>query len=175
MFITMLAVFTAFVCLVFAYFFFWTIHQDFPPDPSPGPGGFWPALGGTLVLLAWGLTLFARGRNRADDSRLFYVGLLTAGLVAAAGGAALLAGPALWRMDPTRHAYQAIVWLLLIWSAGHVALGILMQLYCLARRMAGRMTAAHDIDIQNVALYWHFATVTTVIAVAVVAGFPLVS
>jgi hypothetical protein len=31
MFITMLADMTAFVCLVFGYFFFWTVHEDFPP------------------------------------------------------------------------------------------------------------------------------------------------
>ena len=42
MFITMLADMTAFVCLVFGYFFFWTIHDDFPPKPSPGPGVDWP-------------------------------------------------------------------------------------------------------------------------------------
>jgi cytochrome c oxidase subunit I+III len=49
-----------------------------------------------------------------------------------------------------------------------------MLLYCLARRLAGRMTARHDIDMTNVALYWHFCTVTVVITVAVIAGFPLV-
>ena len=37
------------------------------------------------------------------------------------------------------------------------------------------MTARHDIDITNVALYWHFAIVTTLVTVAVIAGFPLVA
>jgi cytochrome c oxidase subunit I+III len=175
MFITMLAVLTAFVCIVFAYFFFWTAHDDFPPNPSPGPGVFWPTLGGLLVVAAWALTLFARGRNRADAVRSFYAGLVGAVLLAAAGGAALLAGPFLSGLDPTHHVYQATVWLLLIWSAGHVVLGIIMQLYCAARRLAGRMTAAYDADMANVALYWHFCTVTTVITVAVIAGFPLVA
>lgn len=35
------------------------------------------------------------------------------------------------------------------------------------------MTAQHDIDVANVALYWHFCTITVVVTVAVVAGFPL--
>jgi cytochrome c oxidase subunit I+III len=175
MFITMLAVLTAFVCLVFAYFFFWTLHEDFPPDPSPGPGPFWPVLGALLVLAAWGLTLLARRRNRADDGRGFHVSLLLSSACALAGGAALLAGPWLSALDPRDHVYQATVWLLLIWSAGHVALGILMHGYCVARRLAGRLTAAHDIDIANVALYWHFCTLTVVVTVAVVAGFPLVA
>jgi len=37
MFITMLADITAFVSLIFGYFFYWTIHRDFPPHPYPGP------------------------------------------------------------------------------------------------------------------------------------------
>ena len=69
---------TAFVCLVFGYFFFWTIHDDFPPDPSPGPGVFWPALGAGLLLGAWALTLLARRWNRRDRAVGFYVGLLAA-------------------------------------------------------------------------------------------------
>lgn len=174
MFITMLALMTAFASLVFAYFFFWTVHDDFPPVPSPGPGVFWPVTGGLLILVAWLLTLLARRWNRQDNGTGFYVAMAAATLLSAAGGAALLAGPYLAEMDPEKHVYQATVWLLLIWSAGHVALGILMNLYCVARRLAARMTAQYDIDIANVALYWHFATLTTVVTVAVVAGFPLV-
>jgi cytochrome c oxidase subunit I+III len=37
------------------------------------------------------------------------------------------------------------------------------------------MTAAHDIDIRNVALYWHFIAIKLLATVAVVAGFPLLS
>ncbi len=51
----------------------------------------------------------------------------------------------------------------------------MMQLYCVARRLAGRMDAHHDIDISNVALYWHFTAITIAITVAVIAGFPLVA
>jgi heme/copper-type cytochrome/quinol oxidase subunit 3 len=51
--------------------------------------------------------------------------------------------------------------------------GVIMQLYCLARRIAGRMTARYDSDISNVALYWHFTALTAAITIAVIAGFPL--
>jgi cytochrome c oxidase subunit I+III len=50
-----------------------------------------------------------------------------------------------------------------------------MQLYCAARRVAGRMTARHDIDIANVALFWHFVLLTASVTVLVIAGFPLVA
>jgi cytochrome c oxidase subunit I+III len=36
------------------------------------------------------------------------------------------------------------------------------------------MTARHDMDIANVALYWHFTAATVAITVAMIAGFPFV-
>jgi cytochrome c oxidase subunit I+III len=173
--ITMLAVLTAFISLVFGYFFFWTVREDFIPKPTPGPGVFWPALAAGLLVGAWSLTLLARRWNRRGWAAGFYGGLLTAVALAAAGGAALVAGPWLTGLDPTSHVYPATVWMLAIWTAFQVAVGILMQLYCLARRLAGRMTARHDLDIQNVALYWHFTALTAVVTAAVIAGFPLVA
>ena len=88
-------------------------------------------------------------------------------------GAALVMGPWTTGLEPTTHAYAATVWILVIWTAVHVFVGLIMQLYCAARRMAGRMTSRYDIDISNVALYWHFVAITVVITVAVTAGFPL--
>jgi cytochrome c oxidase subunit I+III len=175
MFITMLGIMSAFASLVFGYFFYWTIHPDFPPDPSPGPGVLWPAAGAGLLVLAWALTSLARRWNRQDRAAAFYAGLLSAAVLAVAGAAALVAGP--WRtgLDPTSHVYPAMVWLLVIWVVLHVALGLVMQLYCVARRLAGRMTARHDIDIANVALFWHFVLLTTAVTVLVIAGFPLVA
>jgi cytochrome c oxidase subunit I+III len=175
MFITMLGSSTAYACLVFGYFFYWTIHDDFPPDPNPGPGVLWPAAAAALLLGSWGLTLLARRWNRGDRAALFYAGTLAAAVLAVAGGSALVAGPWLTGLDPASHAYPAIVWVMVIWTVLHVALGLIMQLYCVARRLAGRMTARHDIDISNVALYWHFAALMAVVTVAVIAGFPLVA
>jgi cytochrome c oxidase subunit I+III len=172
MFIMLLADLTAFVCLVFGYFFFWTIHDDFPPKGS-GPGVFWPAVATLMLLGAWALVLLARRWNERNWSVGFYAALLSAAGLAAAGGAALVNGPHSTGLDPTAHAYPAIVWLLVIWTVLHVAVGVIMLFYCLARRIAGRMTARYDIDIHNVALYWHFTILTAVIAALVIGGFPL--
>jgi cytochrome c oxidase subunit I+III len=68
-----------------------------------------------------------------------------------------------------------MVWLLAIWSALHIAVGLVMHLYCAARRAAGRMTARYDMDIVNVTLYWHFAAATVAITLAIIAGFPYVA
>lgn len=173
MFITMLGDMTAYIALVFGYFFYWTVHENFPPPELPGPGVVWPVTGGALLLAAWGLTIVARHMNHRDRSALYYASLLIAAGLALGGAIALNAGPYLAGMAPTVHAYPAIVWLIVGWTTLHVALGVIMHLYCVARRWAGRMTAEHDIDICNVELYWHFTALTVVIAVGVIAGFPL--
>jgi cytochrome c oxidase subunit I+III len=119
------------------------------------------------------LTIVARRTNRRDEAGAFYAALV-AGVALALGGVyGLVDALRQSGLDPTADVYGSIVWLLVIWSALHVLIGVVMQLYCVARRLAGRMTARHDIDIHNVALYWHFTAVTVVITVAIVAAFPM--
>ena len=175
MFIMMLGDMTAFISLVFAYFFYWTIHPDFPPDPATGPGAFWPSVAVALLLGSWAATVLARRWNKLDRAALFYLASAGASVLAGAGGCALLAGPWISGMDPKEHAYPAIVWVLTLWTTLHVAVGLVMQLYCIARRLFGRMTAEHDIDITNVRLYWHFVALTAIITSAVLGGFPLLA
>jgi cytochrome c oxidase subunit I+III len=175
MFITMLGDMTAFLSLVFAYFFYWTVRPDFPPEASPGLGLVWPLLGLALLLGAWLLTLAARIVNGRGDALAMRAALAAAAVLAGLGGAALLAGPWTNGLDPTVHVYPAVVWILLIWTVLHVGAGIIMQLYCLAGSLAGRLTPEHDIDIWNVALFWHFVAATALVTVAVVALFPMVA
>ena len=165
--ITMLADLTAFISLVFGYFFYWTVHDDFPPQPSPGPGFLWPLVACALLLGAWGLTVLARRWNVQDKGVAFYTALVAAFLMSLVGGAALLAGPWVTGLDPQEHVYPATVWLLVLWTVIHVAVGMYMQLYCIARRIFGRLTARYNGDITNVVLYWHFTALTTFVTVAV--------
>lgn len=173
MFITMVGDGTAFISLIFGYFYYWTIHDVFPPAHASGPGLLFPALGVGASLLAWGLMLAARRANRAGHAGRLRGLLIAAALAALAGGACLLLGPWVTGLEPTRHVYDAIVWVLVIWAALHNGVGVLMQGYCLAGSFAGKLTRAHDIDLLNVVLYWHFAALTALVTGAVIALFPL--
>ena len=172
--ITMLAIFSAFVSLVFGFFFYWSLRDDFVPAAAGGAAG-WSMAGFAATALAWIATAAAHRWNRADLATWFYAAMAAAVVASCAAAGALLAAPWSAGLDPRHGVYQAMVWLLVIWCAAHVAIGVVMHLYCIARRAAGRMTSRHDMDIANVKLYWHFTGVTVAITVALVAGFPYVS
>jgi cytochrome c oxidase subunit I+III len=148
--------------------------RGFPPCLRTGPRDLLALCGGGVAPGFLGADSSRAPVDRGDTAVTFYAGLVAACLLSLTGGAAILAGPWLTGLDPTEHVYAAIVWLLAIWVALHAATGLIMQIYCVARRIAGCMTARHDIDIWNVSLFWHFAAITVVITVAVIAGFPLV-
>jgi cytochrome c oxidase subunit I+III len=178
MFITMIADATALAGLLFGYFYFWTIHPEFPPADAPGitgPGEFWPMVSLALILAGWVLTIAAREANRRALAGLSRMALAVAAACMVAGGVAALAGPRTHDMDPALHAYPAMVWILAIWIAVHALVGALMQLYALARSLAGRMTAVHDGDVRNVTLYVHFLALSAFVTFVVLAFFPEVA
>src|SRR5690606_33227460 len=120
---------------------------------------------------SWLATLAARRSVRRSANRAAYLGLGAGVALALAGTALLLAmihGPG---FDPAAHVHPAIVSVLVWWVAVHVAVGALMQAYCIARLMAGRMSAQYDIDISNVALYWHFVAIEAGVTLALLALF----
>lgn len=171
MFITMVGDGTAFLSLIFAYFYYWTIHGAFPPAGDPVPDTALMLAGGAAGLASWGLMLLARAANRAGPRLLVRLALAGGIALALVGGALLVLSPWQAGLAPTTHVYPATVWVIVIWTAIHLAVGVLMQGYCLAGSLAGRLTATHDIDLRNVVLYWHFAglTLATTLAVLVLA------
>ncbi|WP_024352390.1 cytochrome c oxidase subunit I [Aurantimonas coralicida] len=173
MFITMTGDATAFLSLVFGYYFFFTIHEDFPPPVMEGPGVFWPAVSLALFLAAWAAARLAHRSNSAGNIGTARALMGGGAVISLLAGAALVWGPYTTGLDPAAHVYPATVWVLAIWTAVHAAVGALMLAYCLARSLAGRLTPVYDIDIANVALYWHFMLGTALITVATVALFPL--
>lgn len=171
MFITMVGDGTAFASLVFGYFFFWTIHEDFTGGMQ-GPGMLWPLVALCVFAGAWAATLAAREVNQRGAVGTARALLVVGAVLSINGCVAALAGPWATGMDPTAHVYPAIVWILVIWATIHGVVGVVMQLYCLARSLAGRMTPCHDMEIRNVALYWHFMLVTALVTLGVVGLFP---
>ncbi|WP_146579317.1 cytochrome c oxidase subunit I [Neorhodopirellula pilleata] len=180
MFITMLGDMTAFISLVFGYFFYWTVHESFPPEmfdgrPIAGPGVTWPLISVGCGTAAWIATMFARRVNRRNQALAFYGLIVLSMILALASATAMLWGPYQNGMDPTHHVYSASVSVLVLWTIIHLTVGVVMLVYCAARRLAGRMDARHDADMVNVTLFWHFLLLTVFITGTVIALFPKVA
>ncbi|WP_099828016.1 cytochrome c oxidase subunit I [Oceaniglobus indicus] len=168
--ITMLGDATAFASVVFGFFFYWTAKPDFPPEGAMHAA---PALVGLAVLvlaLSWALTLGARHWNGAGRVGAARGALVAAPLLAAGGCAALIAS--VQALEPASHVYPAIIWALMIWVVAHAMVGIIMQLYCLAGSVSGKLTPRHDADLWNVTLFWHFLCLTVLVAGAVIGLAP---
>jgi cytochrome c oxidase subunit I+III len=173
MFITILADGTAFVSVIFAYFFFWTVHPEWPPPTVGEQDLLLPVLAFPLLVLAIGVIRYAvvALRNSRIGRFKIAVWLGSAGLLAF-GGLELF-----WlfasELDPTAHSYPATVWTILLYLLLHVALGVVMGVYLLARFRAGRLAPGYDIDLRNVALFWYFIGFMGVVGMATVHLFPL--
>jgi cytochrome c oxidase subunit 1/cytochrome c oxidase subunit I+III len=170
MWITMLGDATAFASLVFGFFFYWTSRADFPPPGAEHAVPLLVALTAALAVAAWGATLGARAvnaRGRVGRARA----LLATGVALTLAAAAAATG-SVWPLEPTSHVYPAILSALTLWLVLHLALGAVMQAYCLAGSVFGKMTPTHDADLANVALYWHFAVLTALITTAVLGIAP---
>ena len=170
MWITMLGDATAFASLVFGFFFYWTARPDFPPVDAAHAAPGLVALVAGLAACAWGATFAAREVNAAGRVGLARA-LLTAApaMTMAAAGAAV---GAVWALEPATHVYPAILWALVVWLVAHLILGTIMQLYCLAGSVWGKMTPTHDADLRNITLFWHFAVLTALTTAAVLGIAP---
>ncbi|MDO5759213.1 MAG: hypothetical protein Q4P24_17480 [Rhodobacterales bacterium] len=98
--------------------------------------------------------------------------LVAAPLLAAGGAGALILS--VQNLEPTTHVYPAMMWALMIWVVAHVLVGILMQLYCLAGSLTGKLTSRYDADLWNITLFWHFLYLTALVCGAVMGLAPRV-
>jgi cytochrome c oxidase subunit 1/cytochrome c oxidase subunit I+III len=172
MWITMLADATAFASLIFGFAYYWTANAAFPPPDAEHANPVWLGLGTALLAGSWAATLAARKINRQGRVGAARAGLAAAAVFAIAGMGAMLAAAWAAGLDPTAHVYPAIVWGILVWTAVHIGAGAVMQLYCLAGSLFGKMTSRYDADLQNVSLYWHFMVLTVLVAAATIGPVP---
>jgi len=173
MFITMTGDLTAFLGLVFAFFFFWTLHEPFPPAEAGLPDARWLGVSAAWLGLGWAAMAAARRVNRGGRRRLAQWLMVAAAAAAILGPAGLVEALMAAGLDPTRHAWDATCWVLVLWLGAHAGAGALMALYCVAGIAFRKLTPRWDADLGNVVLYWHFLGLTAVVTLALLGLFPL--
>ncbi|AZQ67478.1 cytochrome c oxidase subunit I [Silicimonas algicola] len=164
MWITMLGDATAFSSIVFGFFFYWTSNTAFPPPDALHAGAGAVAVAAAAFAAGWLLTIAARFTNRRGRVGAARAALAAGALSTCIGAAALIVS--VLPLDPTSHVYPALMWALMVWIVAHAGVGLVMQLYCLAGSLTGKMTPRYEADIWNVSLYWHFFAVSALVACA---------
>ncbi|WP_417525913.1 cytochrome c oxidase subunit I [Marinovum sp.] len=146
---------TFFGSLLFGYAFLWTVAPNWPP-PAYATPGLWPL---ALVLMGAGLALIG------PRIALGLAGL-GQGLMTTAGVLVLLGVP-----DPSVHAYDATVWVLICYALVHHLVCLLMAGLVAARRRAGH-SAATTYGATRVLRLWSSYTVAVTLVIAAVVGLP---
>ena len=151
---------TLFGSLIFGFAFLWTVAPNWPPQEWFEAGPLW------LVVLVVGIAIaplaIRHGLKQVEQGR-------SAGpsFSLAASGCLMLTAAALLLLvyvpDPTRHAYDATLWVIAGYIGFHTTLVTAMSFFLLARNARGFLSPNKKGEIRIVRLWIDYAAVTSLI------------
>ncbi len=154
---------TFFGCLLFGYAFLWTVAPNWPP-PAWAIAS-WPMLGAVVTGAILGPIGIRRaiGAVRREGSPALALGITMIGCACLilSGLSVLMSMP-----DPTRHAYDATVWVLGGYVLFHTGLAILMTGFLVARAKTGFMAPGRLGEARIVQLWIDYAACISLVAVS---------
>lgn len=151
-----------FAALLAAYFFVRVGSQSWPQGGISPPSLPRPAVM-TGLLLVGSVCAVAAERAARGGARSRLRGLLALMVVLGVAFLALEAWDTSVSLDeytPHTNAYGSLVYTITGLHGAHVALGVLFVLWGLVLALAGRITPARNLAVQNAALYWHFVSLS---------------
>ena len=164
---------TAFACLLFSYFYLWTVSPGvWPSSPSMLPAWMWPATSALLYVVS-GVCLAVAGRSLTPRGAGWAVPLILValGCVVAAPVVEII-GQRSAGLSPSLTSYGAIVFTLAAWQGFFAAVLGIMGLYTIARAVTGKLSAPRRATFDNTRLLWYFAVVQGLLSIALVHLFP---
>jgi len=165
---------TVFACLLFSYFYLWTVTAgSWPPPGFALADWVSPAGAAALWLTSSGAMGFAR-RTLAGEGRpaVFRSALLVALALMLAGFALDFAAHWGAGVDPKAHAYGAVVYATVAYQGLHVAILVAMAAYTLARSWRGLLTVTRRVTFDNTRLFWHYTVAQAIAAMLVLHAAP---
>ncbi len=159
--------------LLFGYLYTWTVSAAWPPEGvSGGLDAGTAGIGAVLLALSAGAATLAPFADRADR-RFAMIGLFGVATLLGAGGIWYLLALLLESgFDPTVHAYTALVWMMVVWPAGHIALGMIMTLFCMSKAAVQPKGLAWAHAVDTTALWWGWSVLQTLVSLAIVVFYP---
>ncbi|HLF97079.1 MAG TPA: cbb3-type cytochrome c oxidase subunit I [Methylococcaceae bacterium] len=160
-------------CLLFAYFFLWTVSPEvWPVGGAALPVADYPFAAVLLLVLSSCAMAYASRALRAARSWPVRFSLLSAiPLLVAAFGVELYAH---WQsgLRPTDSSYAAAVYTFIATQGFFVAVVAVMGLYTLARSLCGLLNGRRRATFDNTMLFWHYTVFQGLAMLAVVHVFP---
>jgi cytochrome c oxidase subunit I+III len=157
-----------FACLVFTFYFLWTITlSGFPPDsldlPLPGSS--------VGAALAWGISAAAMVMaNRAlsvDQSVKVSVALLAALVTVWIAFGASLHGLLATSLRPQMHGYASTAYAMIAWQGVHAVLLTLMAGFTWVRLRLGMIDSVRRNVFDNTRIMWYYSAAQGLIALMV--------
>ncbi|MBA2683643.1 MAG: heme-copper oxidase subunit III [Gemmatimonadaceae bacterium] len=146
-----------FTFLLFSYYYLGSLSPQWPPVARPeltlsGPN--------TMILLASSGTMWwgEAGIRRGSRGRLIS-GLVLTFILGAVFLSIQMIEYHKTKFLPQSHAYGSVFYTITGFHGAHVAIGLLMVLFVLARALCGHFTPARHLAIKNAAMYWHFVDI----------------
>jgi cytochrome c oxidase subunit I+III len=154
-----------YACLLFSYLYLWTVNPELWARDAPSAA--FPLAQCVALLLSSAAVAFAHrtaGKTGACWPLWLAIPLLLAGFVISIFSQS--------DVSPKADAYGAIVHAFLSVDGWFAAVAIVLALFALARRHAGKLDAVRRVTFDNARLFWHYTVAQTLAGTALVHGFP---
>ena len=150
---------TLYISLLFGGLFLWVSAPGWPPPDLPALGIVLP-----VIAVAAALSAMAAGRRAVHAAgREPYAHLTGCGIAHAMASITLLAIALTGVTGITSHALAATLFVILIYTAAHHALGVVFALFGLARVRTRRVSAMRTLDLR-IGRQWHdYCAVATIL------------
>jgi heme/copper-type cytochrome/quinol oxidase subunit 3 len=153
-------------CVFGAYWYLRFKSQAWPPAGIPEPKVLWPVVL-TAILVTTSAPMHAAYRAGKARRAGLALGLLLVAFLVQCGYLGLqihLFLADLAEFAPQEHAYASIYYVLVGAGHFHVAVGLLLNAFLLAK-LVGGLTRYRVVGLQAAAFYWHFVNVFSILVV----------
>jgi cytochrome c oxidase subunit I+III len=164
-----------FASLIGSYLFLWLVNPGaWPPAGVAMPALGWPAASAALYTASSGAMALASWALRGAADQRWTVRFLILLAVALTIGAFTTDLYSQWRtgLNPSAHAYGAVVYGIIANQGQYVIALSIMGLYTIARSLAGLLDRNRRVTFDNTMLFWHYMAGQGLAGLAVASLFP---
>jgi cytochrome c oxidase subunit I+III len=171
--IALLADGTLFISLLFAYFFLWTVSQQWPPPGFDEISLLLPSAAFAALLVAGFATVWAGSRIHAGKPGGSQFAYLAAALFGIAFIVLQVAALYSSEVSAKEHAYGALLYTISGFQIVHVVAAVLMAGFALLRIRRGYLRPDRPGEGKVVALFWQYTMLQWLLGFATIHIFPM--